>query len=200
MDTAASVNANNARKLASVPQSNHQAQDGIHSPPDRRWDALSSSRCRDEQHGPTVSRRSRIEGQKRHVNIVHMFLCTNVVTGSLKHPSQSGAFPRNGWSAAIKPHMNQAQLHERLAETRARHHTVYSSQPPEAAEGPSPGPEGPKNASTPKEQPFLHTPGRCQLRIRGCCGVRGGHLPRQRRAPHWELPLLFWGFPKVLIV
>eukprot|EP00439_Symbiodinium_sp_Y106_P056109 s402_g7.t2 len=66
MDTAASVNANNARKLA-----------------------------------------SRIEGQKRHVNIVHMFLCTNVVTGSLKHPSQSGAFPRNGWSAAIKPHMNQ---------------------------------------------------------------------------------------------
>eukprot|EP00439_Symbiodinium_sp_Y106_P053639 s402_g7.t1 len=107
MDTAASVNANNARKLASVPQSNHQAQDGIHSPPDRRWDALSSSCCRDEQHGPTVSRRSRIEGQKRHVNIVHMFLCTNVVTGSLKHPSQSGAFPRNGWSAAIKPHMNQ---------------------------------------------------------------------------------------------
>ncbi|CAE7435445.1 unnamed protein product [Symbiodinium necroappetens] len=60
MDTAASVNANNARKLASV-------SDGMST-----------------------------------------YLWSNCgVTGSLTHPSHSCAFPRNGWSAAIKPRMSQ---------------------------------------------------------------------------------------------
>ena len=67
------------------------------------------------------------------------------VTGSLTHPSHSCAFPRNGWSAAIKPRMSQAPLHQRHAEARARiarHHTV-SSPPPETLNGQILVPKGP---------------------------------------------------------